>query len=218
VGLLSLQLSEVRAMIKRMLVSGVCLSLLALLSGAGQVEGAKVSFQKSSVQGEVEKLPEQQENGQSISLPPTNGAWLIEMSRDGGMRPGKRSVQLNSAGEISVVSEHFEGGRIVVGCSLKEKLSTEDFQKLKAAMSRAKLSSWRERYEDPKNPICCDQPTTHLTVRRREIAEGDGGGDGTISQTTSWYPGSAEFRPPGLVKLAEVAQTLWNKVSGRCAN
>ena len=205
-------------MIKRMLVSGVCLSLLVLLSGAGQVEGAKVSFQKSSVQGEVAKLPERQENGQTILLPPTNGAWLIEMSRDGGMRPGKRSVQLNSDGEISVVSEHFESGRTAVDCSLKEKLSTEDFQKLKAALRSARLSSWRERYEDPKNPICCDQPTTHLTVRRREIAEGDGGGDGTISQTTSWYPGSSELRPADLVKLAEVAQTLWNKVSGQCAN
>lgn len=205
-------------MIKRMLVSGVCLSLLALLSGAGKVEGAKVSFQKERAQGEVEKLPERQENGQSISLPPTNGAWLIEISRSGGMRPGKRSVQLNSAGEISVVSEHFQSGRTVVECSLKEKLSTEDFQKLKAALRRARLSSWRESYEDPRHPICCDQPTTHLTVHRREIAEGDGGGDGTISQTTSWYPGSAEFRPVGLVKLAEVAQTLWNKASGHCAN
>jgi hypothetical protein len=205
-------------MIKRMLVSGVCLFLLVLLSGAGQVEGAKVSFQKEGAPGEVAKLPERQENGRGISLPPTNGAWLIEISRSGGMRPGKQSVQLNSAGEISVVSEHFESGRTAVDCSLKEKLSTEDFQKLKAALRSARLSSWRESYEDPKHPICCDQPTTYLTVRRREIAEGDGGGDGTISQTTSWYPGSSELRPIGLVKLAEVAQTLWNKVREHCPN
>ena len=201
-------------MIRRMLVSGVCLSLLVLLSGTGQVDGAKVSFQKEGAQDEGMK----QEKGQPISLPPTNGAWLIEISRSGGMRPGKQSVQLNSAGEISVVSEHFKSGGTVVDCALKEKLSTEDFQKLKAALRTARLSSWRERYEDPKHPICCDQPTTRLTVRRREIAEGDGGGDGTISQTTSWYPGSSQLRPVGLVKLAEVAQTLWSKTSAHCAN
>jgi hypothetical protein len=205
-------------MIKKMLAFGLCLSLLVLLSFTGQVVGAKVSFQKRSAQGQVEKLSERQENGQLISLPPANGAWLIEISRSGGMRPGKRSVRRNPAGEIGVVSEHFESGRTAVDCSLKEKLSTEDFQNLKAALRSARLSSWRERYEDPRHPICCDQPTTHLTVRRREIAEGDGGGDGTISQTTSWYSGSAQLRPVGLVKLAEVAETLWNKASGRCAN
>lgn len=204
-------------MIKRTLV--LCLALLAVSAAIVQVEGSKDASdsQSGDAQGEGRKFSDTQESSPTRSLPPTNGAWLIEMSRSGGMRPGKESVGINSDGEIGVISEHYEGGRTVVDCSLKEKLRAEDLQRLKAALRSAKLSAWRESYDDPKHPICCDQPTTHLTVHRREIGEGDGGGDGTVSQSTSWYPGSSELRPAGLAKLAEVAQTLWNNVRGHCA-
>ena len=203
-------------MIKRVLCQlGLCIALLALSYAAAQVEEPKDSpAQKSAARGNL--FSSTQEDEPRFTLPPKNGAWLIEMSRSGGMRPAKESVGINSDGEISVVSEHYEQGRAVIDCSLKEKLSAADFLKLKKALNAANRSKWRERYEDPKHPICCDQPTTRLTLRHREIAEGDGGGDGTISQSTSWYPGSSELRPRDLVELATVAQTLWNNARERC--
>lgn len=212
-------------MIRRTLVLGLYFSLIlqTLAFAAAQqeqqqrqevVKSEDSSSQMSGAHGKV--LSEIQEEAQTRLLPQKDGAWLIEMSRSGGMRAGKESVFINSDGEISVIAERYESGRTVIDCSYKGKLSAEDFQKLKTAMTSAKLSKWREGYDNPKHPICCDQPTTSLTVHRREIAEGDGGGDGTVSQTTSWYPGSSQLRPKDLVNLATIAQTLWNNTRERC--
>jgi hypothetical protein len=139
-------------------------------------------------------------------------SWVIEMSRSGGMRPRKESVQISSNGEISVTSERFERGKTIVECSLKEKLSNEDLLELRQAVRSAQYNTWLERYEDPEHPICCDQPTTHLTLRRR------GAGGQTVTHSTSWYPGSSDLRPAGLEKLSTLGQTLWNKTRERCAN
>jgi hypothetical protein len=138
-------------------------------------------------------------------------AWVIEMSRDGGMRPRKESVRITSDGEITVTSEHRVQGQQVVDCSLKEKLSAEDLLKLKEAVRAARYNAWPESYEDPKHPVCCDQPTTHLTLQRRT---GAGGVPKTFS--TSWYPSSSQLRPADLEKLAATAQTLWNKTREHC--
>jgi hypothetical protein len=202
-------------MIKKMLALGLCVAFLALSYAVAQGEESNYSpSQNSDAQSKV--VSDIQEAQSVASLPPTDGVWLIEMSRSGGMRPAKESVQINSEGEINVISEHYEQGRTVVDCSFKGKLSAEDFLKVKKALNSTNRSKWRESYDDPKHPVCCDQPTTHLTLRRREIGEGDGGGDGTVSQTTSWYPGSSELRPRDLATLATIAQTLWNNAREHC--
>jgi hypothetical protein len=142
-----------------------------------------------------------------------SSAWVIEMSRDGGMRPRRESVQISSEGWITVTSEHLSQGKRVVDCTLKEKLSNDELLKIKEAVRTARLSMWQESYDDPKHPVCCDQPTTRLTVRR-----GAGRSSAKNSHSTSWYPGSSSLRPSDLVKVAELAQALWNKTSERCGN
>jgi hypothetical protein len=204
-------------MMKRVLVFGLCLALVSLSYAAAQVEDSKAFSSSQNSGARAEMFAELQETPTALALPDAHGSWLIEMSRSGGMRPGKESVQINSDGEINVTSEHYANGRTVVDCSRKEKLSAEDLRQLKAALRAVKLSRWRESYDDPKHPVCCDQPTTHLTIHRREIGEGDGGGPGSVSQTTSWYPGSSELRPKDLTELAAVTQTLWNNARARCA-
>ena len=153
---------------------------------------------------------EEDENKPLLPLPQGNGAWVLEMSRDGGMRPSRQTVSINSVGEIAVRAEHYAGGAPVVDCSMKEKLSAEDFQKFKEALGAARPASWSESYSDKKHPICCDQPTTRLKLRRRESR------DFMRSYSASWYPGSSELRPDYLARLAEVADELWNKARERC--
>jgi hypothetical protein len=157
----------------------------------------------AAAQGEDENKP-------LLPLPMSNGAWVMEMSRDGGMRPSRQSVSINSASEIAVRAEHYAAGAPVVDCSLKTKLSAEDFQKFKDAFRAVSPASWLDGYSDKKHPICCDQPTTRLTLRRRDSR------DSMRSYSTSWYPGSSELRPRDLARVAEVAQELWNKASARC--
>jgi hypothetical protein len=151
------------------------------------------------------------EGKKNLSRPQAKVAWVIEMSRDGGMRPRRESVRLTSDGEISYTSEHLAQGKRVVDCSLKERLSTEDLAKLKQAVRAAKYNAWLENYEDVKHPVCCDQPTTQLTLQR-------GSGGARTSYSTSWYPSSSQLRPADLEKIATLAQTLWNKTSEHCGN
>ena len=176
-------------MTKRRIAFGLCLILLLLPASAAQDEDIKPALQ----------------------LPRGAGAWLLEASRDGGMRPSTQSVSINSDGEVAVFAVHQEGGGPVIDCSIKLKLSAEDLGKLKEAMRAAKPASWRDGYSDKKHPICCDQPTTHFKLRWR----GAGGDERTLS--TSWYPGSSELRPADLTKVAEAADELWNKARERCA-
>jgi len=151
------------------------------------------------------------ENSNTLPLPQGNGAWLIHMSRSGGMRPSKQTVSVNSLGEISVYAEHYgAGGATVVDCSLKVKLPDEDFLRLKEVVRASKPTMWHNGYEDKKHPICCDQPTTRLTFSRRDSR------DLTRTVKTSWYPGSSKLRPADLTELASVVQELWNKASERC--
>ena len=147
----------------------------------------------------------------ALQLPQGAGAWLLEASRDGGMRPSTQSVTINSDGEVAVFAVHQEGGGPVVDCSIKVKLSAEDLRKLKEAVRAAKPASWRDGYSDKKHPICCDQPTTDFTLRWRDA----GGAERTLS--TSWYPGSSELRPGDLAAVAEATDELWNKARERCA-
>lgn len=145
-----------------------------------------------------------------IQLPRTRGAWLVEMSRDGGMRPSKSSVSVNFAGDITATSEHFAGGKTVIDCSLKERVPTKALRALREAIAAGRVSIWKDRYEDPEHPICCDQPTTNLTLQWR-------GTDGlTKTFNTSWYPGSFKLVPADLVKIVELIQPLWNKVGEDC--
>ncbi|HUQ31976.1 MAG TPA: hypothetical protein VM095_07645 [Pyrinomonadaceae bacterium] len=129
------------------------------------------------------------------------------------MRPRKESVRITSNGEITVTSEHPVQGKQIVDCLLKEKLSAEDLLKLKDAVRAARYNAWPESYEDPRHPVCCDQPTTHFTLERHT-----GAGRAHKSYSTSWYPGSSQLRPADLEKLAATAQTLWNKTSEHCEN
>lgn len=153
---------------------------------------------------------EGEENKPLLPLPQVNGAWVLEMSRDGGMRPSRQTVSINSEGEIAVRAEHYAAGAAVVDCSMKAKLSAEEFQKLKEPFRAVKPASWREGYSDKKHPICCDQPTTRLTLRRRDSR------DSMRSYSTSWYPGSSELRPADLAQLSEVVEELWNRAREHC--
>ena len=175
-------------MTTRRIAFGLCVILLLLPAAAAQDETDKPL----------------------LPLPWVNGAWVLEMSRDGGMRPSRQTVSINSAGEIAVRAEHYAGGAPVVDCSMKAKLSAEEFQKFEEAFRAVKPASWLEGYSDKKHPICCDQPTTRLTLLRRDSR------DATRRYSTSWYPGSSELRPADLAALSEVAQELWNKASERC--
>jgi hypothetical protein len=143
---------------------------------------------------------------QAKALPP---AWVIEMSRDGGMRPRKESLSISSDGLVAVTSEHLSQGKTVIDCSLKEKLSAEDLSKLKEAVRSAKSQAWKNMYEDSEHSQCCDQPTSNLTLQQRGAKK---------SYSTSWYPGSSNLRPADLVKIAELAQAVWNKASEHCGN
>jgi hypothetical protein len=199
-------------MIKSSAALGFCLAIL-ILSSPFPAEGSKVF---SPPHGADDRPAETgdffavQEAGASISLPDAEGSWLIQMSRDGGMLPRKLSIQINSEGEVAVISERYTQGRPALDCSLKAKLSAEDLLKLKESVRAAEFSAWRERYEHPKHPVCCDQPTTRLTLDRREAA------GAKASYKTSWYPGSSELLPSDLVELATLGQALWNKTSERC--
>lgn len=180
-------------MTKRGIAFGLC-SIALLLFSAAHFGGAQEA-----------------ESDNMLPLPQGSGTWRIYMSRDGGMRPAKMSVSVNSAGEISVHAEHYAaGGAAVVDCSLKVKLADEDFLKLKEVVRASKPAAWRNGYEDKQHPICCDQPTTQLTFSRRDSR------DSTRVVRTSWYPGSSELRPADLTELAAVLQELWNKASERC--
>ncbi len=150
-----------------------------------------------------------EENKPLLPLPQGAGAWLIEMTRDGGMRPSVQTVTINSNGEIAVRAEHYVSGA-PVDCNMKAKLSAEDLQRIKEAVRSSKPAAWRDGYSDKKNPVCCDQPTTRLRMRWRDAR------DASRSYSTSWYPGSSELRPGDLTGVAEVAQELWSKVSARC--
>lgn len=146
----------------------------------------------------------------ALSLPVGKGSWLIEVNRSGGMRGGKESVSINSAGEIVVTSERYRNGQREVDCSRKEKLSGAELFKLKQAILSAKPSTWQDRYSDPKHPICCDQPTTELSLQRLE-ARGK-----ARTYSASWYPGSSKLRPADLDAVATLVQTIWNDVRDRC--
>lgn len=145
-----------------------------------------------------------------IALPQGAGAWLLEVSRDGGMRPSRQVISINSDGEVFVYAEHYAAGAAVVDCYAKAKLTAEDFLKLKEAVRSSSSGSWLSGYSDKKHPICCDQPTTRLKLHRREAS------GSTRTHRASWYPGSSELRPADLAKVAEAAEELWNKARERC--
>ena len=179
-------------MAKRGIAFGLCLTALLLFSAA-RFGGAQ-----------------EPESNNTLSTPGGRGAWVVSMSRSGGMRPAKQTVSANSAGEISVYSEHYASGKTVVDCSVKAKLADEDFLRLKEAVRASKPKAWRDAYSDPKHPICCDQPTTRLTFTLNESP------DLIRMVGASWYPGSSKLRPADLTALANVVQELWGKASERC--
>jgi hypothetical protein len=204
-------------MIKGMFAPGLSLALL-IVSTPGHVTGSTnvsrlthvaaldVTAARTIFHGA------QEDETPSLPLPQAKGAWVIEMSRSGGMRPRRESLSINSEGEIRVTSERIERGKRVVECTFQEKLSAEDLLKLKALVRSARGYSWPENYEDPKNRVCCDQPTTRFTLHLRRTVKSE------QSFNTSWYPTSSKMRPADLTELASLSQSLWNNASGRCRN
>lgn len=179
------------------------LLLLSIMHGRSAITSAKFRTGEN-------RLSFTDESKAALSLPRPKGSWLIEMSRSGGMRPIKETVQLNSLKEIMVTSDEFRDGHDTVTCSRKEKLSERDFLKIKAAITSAKPNAWETDYFDPKHPICCDQPSTHVKLSVRD----DKGKEQDYS--TSWYPGSYGLVPTDLKALGTFIQPLWNVVSDRC--
>jgi hypothetical protein len=165
---------------------------------------------QSSVRGVRMYFFAAQEQGKALSLPRAKGAWLIEMSRDGGMRPVRHTVQINSDGEIYVTTERYVRGNRTIDCSLKAKVSAAELLQLKESVRLARLSAWRTSYSDPKHPICCDQPTTRFELHQR------GTNGAKMSYPTAWYPGSSQMRPSDLVQISTLGQTLWTKMRERC--
>ena len=144
------------------------------------------------------------------SLPKRKGAWTVEISRSGGMRPVKETVKLNSAGEINVVSEQMRGGKTSVTCSRTEKLSARELLKINAAITSAKPSVWKDSYSDPAHPVCCDQPTTEVKLQQRDNKGQE------QSYSTSWYPGSYNLVPTDLKAIATFIQPQWDTVRDHC--
>ena len=192
-------------MTRRLLPLILCSVLLLLSITHGRSYEASTKFRTGA-----NELSFVDENKATLALPKQKGSWLIEISRSGGMRPVKEIVQLNSIKEIGVASEEFRNGQNTVTCSRKEKLSERDFLKIKAAITSAKPSAWETDYSDPKHPICCDQPSTHLKLSLRD----DKGKEQDYS--TSWYPGSYNLVPTDLKALETFIQPLWNAVEDHC--
>jgi hypothetical protein len=213
-------------MMKRMFVLALCLTLLLLsfvTHGRGQQSSEELhrfgeidqtSVKRGGREGFIDRpgnfFVRQEVKRIVLTLPQAKGAWLIEINSVGGMRPRKSSVSINSAGEISVTSEHFARGSSIVDCSLKEKLSARNLRALKQAFASANPAEWKDRYDDPAHPICCDQPTTSLTLEWR-AANG-----ATKTYSTSWYPGSSRLRPADLVSIESLIEPLWSKTSAGC--
>lgn len=192
---------------RRILPFALCfaLILLSVTRGPSAVTSAK------SPRPNMTRLSFMDESKASaLSLPKAKGSWLIEISTSGGMRPFKRTVQLNSIKEIGVTSEAFKNGHNTVTCSRKEKLTERDFLKIKAAVTSAKPSAWETDYFDPKHQLCCDQPMTHLKLSLRD----DKGRE--QEHSTSWYPGSYDLVPTDLKALETFIQPLWSAVEDRC--
>lgn len=192
-------------MTRKLLPFILCFALLLLSIIHGRSYEASTKFRFGA-----NELNFVDENKATLSLPKPKDSWLIEISRSGGMRPVKETVQINSIKEIMVASEELRNGRNAVTCSRKEKLSERDFLKIKAAVTSAKPSAWETDYSDPLHPICCDQPSTHLKLSLR-----DGKGK-ERDYSTSWYPGSYNLVPTDLKALETFIQPLWNAVEERC--
>ena len=213
-------------MMKRMFVPALCLALLLLsfvthgrsqqgseeFHRFGQID--QTSVKRGGREGFIDRsgifFARQEVKRIVLTLPQAKGAWLIEINRSGGMRPRKSSVSLNSAGDISVTSEHFARGSSIVDCSLKEKLAARNLRALRQAIASAKPAEWKDRYDDPAHPICCDQPTTSLTLEWR-AANG-----ATKTYSTSWYPDSSRLRPADLVSIESLIEPLWSRASAGC--
>jgi hypothetical protein len=192
---------------RRIFAPLLCLALLALLPTT-RGRSAR-DFTKSD--DDSERIVSREEgDAATLSLPKGKDAWLVEISRYGGMRPVKEIVQLNSAGEINAISEQFGSGKTTVNCSRKEKLANRELLKIKAAIISAKPSAWEEHYSDPQHPVCCDQPTTEVKLRRR----GDKGQEQSYS--TSWYPGSYNLVPSDLKAMTTFIQPQWDAVREHC--
>lgn len=148
----------------------------------------------------------------SLPLPKGEGAWLVELTRSGGMLPVTETFSLNSAGELRVTRERMTGGRVTVECSRKERLPARDLPKVRAAVLSAEPSAWEKNYSDPQHPICCDQPTTRVKLSRR-VAKGQ-----AQDYTTSWYPGSYEVVATDLKALLTSIEPLWDAAHDRCTS
>lgn len=146
----------------------------------------------------------------ALLLPKGKDAWLIEISRSGGRVGSKETVRINSAGEISVVSEHYGNGGPTVDCSRKETISPRELLKIKAAITSAQPSDWKNSYDDPQHPICCDQTTTGVKLQRRN-EKGQ-----AQSYTTSWYNGTYKMVPADLKGISTFIQPLWNATQAHC--
>lgn len=196
---------------RNMVLFLLCLAALAFPSGAPglNLEDSATSRPRCPGRCEVGRVGEDGAAAM-LSLPKGKGAWVIEISRSGGMRPVKETVRLNSAGEISATSEQLRGGQTTIGCSRKEKLSARELLKIKAAVTAARPSAWKDNYTDPAHPVCCDQPTTRVKLQWRE----DKGKEQVYE--TSWYPGSYELVPADLKGINTFIGPLWNAIRERC--
>jgi hypothetical protein len=145
----------------------------------------------------------------AAALPKGKDAWLIELTRSGGMLPVTETFSLNSAGELSLIRERITGGRVKVECSRKERLPARDLLNVEAAVRSAEPSAWMQSYNDPQSPICCDQPTTRVKLSRR--AEGR-----AQDYTASWYPGSYDMVATDIKALLTFIQPLWDVAHDRC--
>ncbi|MBV9929069.1 MAG: hypothetical protein JOZ96_28925 [Acidobacteria bacterium] len=146
----------------------------------------------------------------SLPLPKGKGAWLVELTRSGGMLPVTETFRLDSAGGLTLTRERMMGGHVTVECSRKERLPTRDLLKVEAAVLSARPSAWKQNYSNPQSPICCDQPTTRVKLSRRGV-KGQ-----AQDYTTSWYPGSYETAATDLKVLSGLIQPLWDAAHDRC--
>ena len=190
----------------------LCIILLALFTGAGAraAVGAENFTKSRNYSAACRPVSLEDDDAALLPLPKGKGAWLMEISRSGGMRPVTETVRLNSAGDIMVTSERFMGGKKNVECSRTERLAPRELLKIKQSVASLKPAAWKADYSDPQHPVCCDQPTTRVKLQWR----GDKGA--ARAYEASWYPGAYELVPTDLKALATFVQSSWDAARGHC--
>lgn len=135
-------------------------------------------------------LPVSVAAGQTV--PGTSPPWKLSVSSSGGMTGSGIALTVTSAGTVNVEQyprkEHCSG-----------RVPPEELSAIETLIAKARPSTWKREYVDPKNRDgCCDMFHSSLTLER-------GVAPAASTRETSWNTATASRLPANLSKLAEAA-------------